>query len=142
VETNGVYSDTKRLCELLDNVASDAVAALWMYTTRIDLPVRLPERRCKILEHTLNMYISRTRLLKIVVATLKIPEAIFVESFLSFIGLGVSIPMASLGSLAQTALKGIYSYPYMLFFPAATISIIILSINLFGDGLRDALDQG
>lgn len=76
----------------------------------------------------------------IVVATLKIPEAIFVESFLSFIGLGVSIPMASLGSLAQTALKGIYSYPYMLFFPAATISIIILSINLFGDGLRDALD--
>ena len=76
----------------------------------------------------------------IVVATLKIPEAIFVESFLSFIGLGVSIPMASLGSLSQMALKGIYSYPYMLVFPAATISIIILSLNLFGDGLRDALD--
>lgn len=76
----------------------------------------------------------------IVVATLKIPEAIFVESFLSFIGLGVSIPMASLGSLCQTALKGIYSYPYMLVFPAVTISIIILSMNLFGDGLRDALD--
>ncbi len=76
----------------------------------------------------------------IVVATLKIPEAIFVESFLSFIGLGVSIPMASLGSLSQAALKGIYSYPYMLIFPAATISVIILSMNLFGDGLRDALD--
>ncbi|OPX45760.1 oligopeptide transport system permease protein OppC [Ruminiclostridium hungatei] len=76
----------------------------------------------------------------IVVTTLKIPEAIFVESFLSFIGLGVSIPMASLGSLSQVALKGIYSYPYMLIFPAATISIIILSMNLFGDGLRDALD--
>lgn len=76
----------------------------------------------------------------IVVATLKIPEAIFVESFLSFIGLGVSIPMASLGSLSQVALKGIYSYPYMLLFPAVTISIIILSMNLFGDGLRDALD--
>lgn len=76
----------------------------------------------------------------IVVTTLKIPEAIFVESFLSFIGLGVSIPMASLGSLSQVALKGIYSFPYMLIFPAATISIIILSMNLFGDGLRDALD--
>ncbi len=76
----------------------------------------------------------------IVVTTLKIPEAIFVESFLSFIGLGVSIPMASLGSLSQVALKGIYSYPYMLIFPAATISVIILSMNLFGDGLRDALD--
>jgi oligopeptide transport system permease protein len=76
----------------------------------------------------------------IVVTTLKIPEAIFTESFLSFIGLGVSSPMASLGSLSQTALKGIYSFPYMLVFPAATISIIILSFNLFGDGLRDALD--
>lgn len=76
----------------------------------------------------------------IVVTTLKIPEAIFVESFLSFIGLGVSIPMASLGSLSQTALKGVYSYPYMLVFPALTISIIILSLNLFGDGLRDSLD--
>jgi len=76
----------------------------------------------------------------IVIATLKIPEAIFAESFLSFIGLGVSSPMASLGSLSQTALKGIYSYSYMLIFPAATISLIILSFNLFGDGLRDALD--
>lgn len=76
----------------------------------------------------------------IVIATLKIPEAIFAESFLSFIGLGVSSPMASLGSLSQMALKGIYSYPYMLIFPAATISLIILSFNLFGDGLRDALD--
>lgn len=76
----------------------------------------------------------------IVIATLKIPEAIFAESFLSFIGLGVSSPMASLGSLSQTALKGIYSFPYMLIFPAATISLIILSFNLFGDGLRDALD--
>jgi len=76
----------------------------------------------------------------IVIATLKIPEAIFAESFLSFIGLGVSSPMASLGSLSQTALKGIYSFPYMLIFPAATISLIILSLNLFGDGLRDALD--
>jgi len=76
----------------------------------------------------------------IVIATLKIPEAIFAESFLSFIGLGVSSPMASLGSLSQTALKGIYSFPYMLIFPAAAISLIILSFNIFGDGLRDALD--
>lgn len=76
----------------------------------------------------------------IVVATLKIPQAIFLESFLSFIGLGVSSPMASLGSLTQDALKGIYSFPYLLFFPAILISIIILAFNLLGDGLRDALD--
>lgn len=76
----------------------------------------------------------------IVTTMLQIPAAIFLESFLSFLGLGVSAPMASLGSLAADALKGIYSYTYRLIIPAATLSIIILAFNLFGDGLRDALD--
>lgn len=76
----------------------------------------------------------------IVVATFKIPQAIFLEAFLSFIGLGVSKPLASLGSLTNDALSGIYSFPYQLFFPAFLISLVILSFNLFGDGLRDALD--
>lgn len=76
----------------------------------------------------------------IVTTMLQIPSAIFTESFLSFIGLGVAIPMASLGSLASDALNGVQSYPYRLLFPAAAISIIILAFNLFGDGLRDALD--
>jgi oligopeptide transport system permease protein len=76
----------------------------------------------------------------IVTTMLQIPSAIFTESFLSFLGLGVAVPMASLGSLASEALNGVQSYPYRLIFPAAAISIIILAFNLFGDGLRDALD--
>jgi oligopeptide transport system permease protein len=76
----------------------------------------------------------------IVTTMLQIPSAIFTEAFLSFLGLGVSAPMASLGSLASDALNGFQSYPYRLLFPAAAISIIILAFNLFGDGLRDALD--
>jgi oligopeptide transport system permease protein len=76
----------------------------------------------------------------IVTTMLQIPSAIFTESFLSFIGLGVAVPMASLGSLASEALNGVQSYPYRLLFPAVAISIIILAFNLFGDGLRDALD--
>ena len=76
----------------------------------------------------------------IVTVTLQIPSAIFTEAFLSFIGLGVDAPMASLGSLTSSALNGIYSYPYLLLFPALLISISILAFNLLGDGLRDALD--
>ena len=78
---------------------------------------------------------------QIVVTTcLQIPSAIFLESFLSFLGVGVSAPMTSLGSMCAEALSGLYTYPYRLFFPAAILSVMILSFNLFGDGLRDALD--
>lgn len=71
---------------------------------------------------------------------LQIPSAIFTEAFLSFLGIGVSAPMASLGSLTSEALSGITLSPYRMFFPALLISLIILAFNLFGDGLRDALD--
>ena len=71
---------------------------------------------------------------------LQIPSAIFTEAFLSYLGIGVSAPMASLGSQTSEALNGITTYPYRVIFPAALISLIILSFNLFGDGLRDALD--
>lgn len=76
----------------------------------------------------------------IATAMLQIPSAIFTEAFLSYLGIGVSAPMASLGSLTSEALNGITSYPYRIVFPAVLISLIILSFNLFGDGLRDALD--
>ena len=76
----------------------------------------------------------------IVTTTLQIPSSIFTESFLSFLGMGVAAPMPSLGSLASDALNGLYSYPHRLFAPALAISIIILSFNLLGDGLRDAFD--
>ena len=76
----------------------------------------------------------------IIVAAMQIPSAIFTESFLSFLGLGVSVPMPSLGSLASDALNGLSSYPFRLVIPALVISLIVLSLNLFGDGLRDAFD--
>lgn len=76
----------------------------------------------------------------IVTTTLQIPSAIFTESYLSFLGLGVAAPMPSLGSLATDAVKGMNTYPHLLFLPAVLISVIILAFNLFGDGLRDAFD--
>ena len=76
----------------------------------------------------------------IISTALQIPNAIFTESYLSFLGLGVNAPMPSLGSLAADALNGLTSYPYRLVIPAAVISLIVLSLNLFGDCLRDAFD--
>ncbi len=76
----------------------------------------------------------------IVTTTLQIPSSIFTESFLSFLGLGVAVPLPSLGSLASDAINGLNTYPYLLFIPALLISLIILSFNLLGDGLRDAFD--
>lgn len=77
----------------------------------------------------------------IIIATaLQIPSAIFTESFLSFIGLGVQAPMPSLGSLANTAREGMQAYPFKMLAPASMICLIVLSFNLLGDGLRDAFD--
>jgi oligopeptide transport system permease protein len=76
----------------------------------------------------------------IISTALQIPNAVFTESYLSFLGLGVNAPMPSLGSLASEALNGINSYPYRLVIPAVVISLIVLSLNLLGDGLRDAFD--
>ena len=78
---------------------------------------------------------------QIVVTTcLQIPSAIFLESFLSYLGVGVSAPLPSLGSMATDALSGMYTYTYRLIVPSVILSIMILAFNLFGDGLRDAFD--
>ncbi|WP_026895209.1 ABC transporter permease [Clostridiisalibacter paucivorans] len=76
----------------------------------------------------------------VVSLTMMIPNAIFTESFLSFIGLGVSAPMASWGTLASDALGGLRSYAYQLLAPSIAICITMLAFNFLGDGLRDALD--
>ena len=89
-----------------------------------------------IMKHLLPNCIS----VVIISTALQIPNAIFTESFLSFLGLGVNAPMPSLGSLASDALNGITSYSYRLIFPALVICLIVLGLNLFGDGLRDAFD--
>ncbi len=76
----------------------------------------------------------------IVTTCMQIPSAIFLESFLSFLGIGVAAPVTSLGAMASDALGGIYTYTYRLIIPSILLSVLILSLNLFGDGLRDALD--
>ena len=76
----------------------------------------------------------------LVTLTLTIPSAIFVEAFLSFLGLGVQAPIASWGTMASEGLPAMQYYPWRLFFPAFFISLTMLSFNLIGDGLRDALD--
>lgn len=76
----------------------------------------------------------------IVMAMFTIPSAIFAEAFLSFIGLGIRPPFASLGALVSDGYKSIQTYPHMMFIPTVVISVLILSFNLLADGLRDALD--
>ena len=76
----------------------------------------------------------------IISAGLEIPSAIFTESFLSFLGLGVRDPMPSLGSLASDAEGAISIYPILMFAPALMICVIVLAMNLIGDGLRDSFD--
>jgi len=76
----------------------------------------------------------------LVAMTMMIPTAVFTESFLSFIGLGISAPQASLGTLANDALDAILTYPFQLFIPSITIAFMMLAFNFFGDGLRSALD--
>ncbi|WEG11924.1 ABC transporter permease [Pullulanibacillus sp. KACC 23026] len=69
-----------------------------------------------------------------------IPSAIFFEAFLSYIGLGIAAPQASLGSLNQSGFQNLQIYPYQALFPALIISILMISFNLLADGLRDAFD--
>lgn len=76
----------------------------------------------------------------IVTVTLTVPTAIFTEAFLSFLGLGVQVPIASWGTMANDGLPALKYYPWRLFFPACFISMTMLAFNLVGDGLRDALD--
>jgi len=78
----------------------------------------------------------------VVTLTLTVPNAIFTESFLSYIGLGVSAPNESWGTLASAGakLEFLRSSPHLVFFPAAAISLAMLAFNFVGDGLRDALD--
>ncbi len=76
----------------------------------------------------------------IVFSTLRIPTFIMLEAFLSFLGLGVSAPLASWGSLVGQAVDGMNLYPWRLFFPAATMTLFLFGMNFLGDGLRDAFD--
>ncbi|WP_047983885.1 ABC transporter permease [Ornithinibacillus californiensis] len=76
----------------------------------------------------------------LVTLTLTVPNAIFTEAFLSFLGLGVPMPDPSWGVMTSEALGALQYYPYQLFFPAFFICLTMLAFNVIGDGLRDALD--
>ena len=76
----------------------------------------------------------------IIMVMMSIPNAIFYEAYLSFIGLGLPIPEASLGTLINDGYKSFLVYPYIMLIPVAIFSLLMLCFNLFGDGLRDALD--
>jgi oligopeptide transport system permease protein len=76
----------------------------------------------------------------VVYATLVVPQMILAESFLSFLGLGVQEPQASLGSLVYGGAQEMESAPWMLLVPASVLVLLLLCLNLLGDGLRDAFD--
>ncbi len=76
----------------------------------------------------------------LVTVTMLIPSAIFMEAFMSFIGIGIAPPMASLGTMCNDATETLRTNPYQLFLPALVICIIMFAFNFVGDGLRDALD--
>jgi len=76
----------------------------------------------------------------IIYATLTVPAVIIFEAFLSFLGLGVHAPLASLGTLVADGAHHLKSHPYLLTIPAVFLTLIIVSFGLLGDGLRDALD--
>lgn len=87
-----------------------------------------------------NHLLPNTLSVVIVRVTLSIPSAIFSEAYLSYIGLGIKVPLCSWGSLAQAGIENFRLYPVQLFIPAICISLTMLAFNLFGDGLRDAFD--
>lgn len=93
-------------------------------------PARIIARH--LLPNTLSVVIVRT--------TLSIPAVIFTEAYLSYLGLGIQLPMCSWGSLAQAGIENFRLYPNQLIIPAICISLTMLAFNLFGDGLRDAFD--
>ena len=78
---------------------------------------------------------------QIIITTMfTIPGAIFFEAFLSFIGLGLPAPMASLGTVINDGFESLQVFPFLVIFPSIVISLLLISFNLLGDGLRDALD--
>jgi oligopeptide transport system permease protein len=78
----------------------------------------------------------------LIMSMFSIPNAIFTEAFLAFIGIGIPIPLASLGSLISESFRSLTSHPYMIVSPVAVLAVLMLSFNLLADGLRDALDPG
>jgi oligopeptide transport system permease protein len=123
----------------------------WLTMARIVRGQTLSIRRREFIEAAVASGASTTRIIVkhvipnligpvIVYATLTVPQIIMLESFLSFIGLGVQEPHASLGTLIAEGANEMESAPWMLLVPGGILAVLLLSLNVFGDGLRDALD--
>lgn len=123
----------------------------WMGTARSvrGLVLQLKEREFILASRTLGAshlrlifdhLVPNTLGIVVVSMTMGVPSAIFQEAYLSFIGLGIAPPIPSWGQLANAGVAVFRIYPSQLFIPAALISVTMLSFNLFGDGLRDAMD--
>ncbi len=129
-----------------------AISAIsWLTTARVMRGQILSLKNSTFVEAARSMGASSGRIIfkhlvpntlgiVIVFATLRIPAFIMMESFLSYLGLGVSAPYASWGSLIKDSIGGMTHYPWRLIYPAISMAIFLFAINFLGDGLRDAFD--
>lgn len=126
-------------------------AVEWLTMARIVRGQVLAIKRQEFIEAAVSMGLSRWQIIRrhlipnvlgpiIVYTTLTIPSVILLESFLSFLGLGIQPPQSSWGSLISSGVDTMEEYSWLLLFPALTLSITLFSLNFLGDGLRDALD--
>jgi oligopeptide transport system permease protein len=124
----------------------------WLTTARIVRGQTLSIRRQEFVEAAIAGGAGSIRIIRkhvipnvigtvVVYATLTVPQMILYESFLSFLGLGVQEPHASLGSLIADGAAEMEAAPWILLIPGAVLALLLLCFNLFGDGLRDALDS-
>jgi oligopeptide transport system permease protein len=126
-------------------------AVEWLTMARIVRGQVLSIKQQEFVEAAVSLGYSTTRIILrhiipnvlgvvVVYATLTVPSVMLLESFLSFLGLGVQPPMPSWGSLIKLGADNIQLYPYLLIIPAFFFSLTLFSLNFLGDGLRDALD--
>ena len=126
-------------------------AVEWLTMARIIRAQVMSLKKQEFIEAGIALGLSQTHIIKrylipnslgpmIVYTTLTIPSVILLESFLSFLGLGIQAPQSSWGSLISDGVETMEEYPWLLIFPALFLSLTLFSLNFLGDGLRDALD--
>ena len=127
-------------------------AVEWLTMARIVRGQVLQVKQQDFIEAAVSLGLSRRQIISrhvlpnvmgpvIVYATLTVPNVILLESFLSFLGLGVQPPQSSWGLLIAYGVETMEEYPWLLIFPAALLSLTLFSLNFLGDGLRDALSE-
>ncbi|WP_188151275.1 ABC transporter permease [Teredinibacter waterburyi] len=126
-------------------------AVEWLTMARIVRGQVMALRQQEFIEAAVSMGLSRWQIMSrhlipnilgpiIVYTTLTIPSVILLESFLSFLGLGIQPPASSWGSLISYGVETIEEYPWLLIFPSLFLSVTLFALNFLGDGLRDAFD--